>query len=634
MATAALTSQLTDVSLDPGSLTMVGTGNAPASETVIQLQGTNAGAMGHSGSVGPTNPTSIAQFRGAYTTVPSFSPTGQHLHFWVRDLYPVRAANLGGVSAYLGGGGALYYMTGLDKGYLGDWFHVVLNLDAGTRPAASIGTAPAGNITRVGYCGNISGTKNESFLQNCYVDAIRRGAAGSGVTLTGGTSGDRLTFKNCADADTAAYGLFRDRGGSFFIEGPVTFGGAASTTWLQESLQTLNFANLTVNNGTGGNTIVSAVASDYYRVTLADATTGVTNIDLTDVTFKGVSRLVPFQFTAGLGTNDAYASTSTTYLFGSTVTLGAGCTSNTDRFVECVTVIPGGITLTTPSFSNCDAVTLTATGDQISGGTTGLHNTATGSAFITTDSLTKISNHSFDNTGGVGHAIELTTPGTYTLTGCDFTGYGIDGSNDAAIYNNSGGAVTVNIGGGGSTPTIRNGAASTTVVNNSVTVKQTCKDVNGVVIASAQVLLQADTGGSLPSYAAVTITRTGTTATVTHPAHGVPNGSNVIIRGADQNEYRGSHTVTVADANSYTYTVTGSPATPATGTVTATAEILYGVTDAAGVIQDTGFNYLADQPVSGWARKASHTPRLKHSVIAGNITSTGYDQTLTVVPDQ
>ena len=474
MATATLTSQLTDLLLDPGSPTSIGTGNAQASETAIQLQGANCAAIGHSGSVGPTSPTAISQFRGCYVAHTTYTPTDMHVHIWMRDLYPIRDVNVGGISIYVfGSTEAIYYATGLDKGYGGGWFHYVLNLDAGDRPAASLGTAPTGVLGRIGMVGNISATKGEDFLQNAYFDAVRRGTGGQGNTFRGGTSGDRLSFTDIADADTASYGMFRNVGGAFFVEGPITIGVATQTTYLQEALQTINFTNFTVNNGSGGNTIVSAVASDYYRITFADGTTGVTNVDFSDVTFKGVSRATPFSFDCStLSTGDAYTSLRTTYLFGSTITLCALCTSTNDKFIECVTIIPGGITITEPSFSNCDAVTLTATNDLISGGLTSLHNTLTNVPFITTNDLNKIENHHFVNTGGVGHAIEITAIGTYDSDGNIFTGYAAQGgtAGDRAIYNNSGGLVTINVVNGGSTPTYRNGAGASTVINSNVAV--------------------------------------------------------------------------------------------------------------------------------------------------------------------
>ncbi len=70
---------------------------------------------------------------------------------------------------------------------------------------------------------------------------------------------------------------------------------------------------------------------------------------------------------------------------------------------------------------------------------------------------------------GGGHAITLTATGTYTLSDLTFTGYGANGTTDAAIYNNSGGAVTLNIA-GGSTPTIRNGASASTTIQSGATI--------------------------------------------------------------------------------------------------------------------------------------------------------------------
>ena len=64
-----------------------------------------------------------------------------------------------------------------------------------------------------------------------------------------------------------------------------------------------------------------------------------------------------------------------------------------------------------------------------------------------------------------GHAIEINTPGTYSFAGLGFSGFGADGSNTAAVYNASGGAVTINVSGGGDTPTVRNSAGSSTTIN-------------------------------------------------------------------------------------------------------------------------------------------------------------------------
>jgi len=65
------------------------------------------------------------------------------------------------------------------------------------------------------------------------------------------------------------------------------------------------------------------------------------------------------------------------------------------------------------------------------------------------------------------------------------------------------------------------------------------------------------------------LTRSTTTATATSTAHGYTTGNKVNIRGAAQSEYNGDFTITVVDADTFTYTVSGSPATPASGTILA-----------------------------------------------------------------
>ena len=72
------------------------------------------------------------------------------------------------------------------------------------------------------------------------------------------------------------------------------------------------------------------------------------------------------------------------------------------------------------------------------------------------------------NSDGTGHAIEITATGAYTFTELEFNGYAAQGgtATDRAIYNNSGGAVTITVV-DGATPSYRDGAsASTTIVAN------------------------------------------------------------------------------------------------------------------------------------------------------------------------
>jgi hypothetical protein len=65
------------------------------------------------------------------------------------------------------------------------------------------------------------------------------------------------------------------------------------------------------------------------------------------------------------------------------------------------------------------------------------------------------------------------------------------------------------------------------------------------------------------------IVRNGSTATVTLANHGFTTGQTICIRDAGQSEYNGLFVITVLDANHFRYTVTGTPVSPATGSITA-----------------------------------------------------------------
>lgn len=67
------------------------------------------------------------------------------------------------------------------------------------------------------------------------------------------------------------------------------------------------------------------------------------------------------------------------------------------------------------------------------------------------------------------------------------------------------------------------------------------------------------------------LTRSGSTATATTVRdHYYASGNIVIISGADQPEYNGSYVIVATGTNTFTYTITGTPVTPATGTIKAT----------------------------------------------------------------
>jgi len=114
---------------------------------------------------------------------------------------------------------------------------------------------------------------------------------------------------------------------------------------------------------------------------------------------------------------------------------------------------------------------------------------ARGTTACTTTNLGTISGTTFTSVG-TGHAITITTAGTYSFSANTFTGYASSSGStgNEAIYNNSGGAVTINIVGGGSVPSIRNGSGASTTVNNAATLTLT-----GLVSGSDIAILSAGT---------------------------------------------------------------------------------------------------------------------------------------------
>lgn len=80
-------------------------------------------------------------------------------------------------------------------------------------------------------------------------------------------------------------------------------------------------------------------------------------------------------------------------------------------------------------------------------------------------SNTDIESSAFELASGTnsGHAIKITDVGTHTFTNLTFNNFGSDGTNTAAIFNDSGGSVTI-INDSLITPTVRNGVGATTVI--------------------------------------------------------------------------------------------------------------------------------------------------------------------------
>jgi hypothetical protein len=116
--------------------------------------------------------------------------------------------------------------------------------------------------------------------------------------------------------------------------------------------------------------------------------------------------------------------------------------------------------------------------------------------------------------------------------------------------------------------------------------------------------------GQLRGATVSSLTRSGTTATVTTSTpHGFVTGQKVVISGATQTAYNNAFTVTVTGPTTFTFTVTGSPTTPATGTIRISAGDVTDLVALAGVERvnsNTDVEFIFTRPDGSQIRGADN----------------------------
>ena len=66
---------------------------------------------------------------------------------------------------------------------------------------------------------------------------------------------------------------------------------------------------------------------------------------------------------------------------------------------------------------------------------------------------------------------------------------------------------------------------------------------------------------------------------------------------------------------------------------TAAVEIFNNLTDTAGEVTDTGYNYSGSEPITGWVRKGTSAPYYETAPVSGTITDNGLDLTIQMNAD-
>lgn len=501
-----------------------------------------------------------------------------------------------------------YYVVGSDTYPIkGGW--LITPIDPNGTPSATPGTAPT--LTAIDYFGWACTFSASSKSENVAMDAIDYVANGAGLTLVGGdgvsadgTFGDFVTTDEGTSGNR--WGIVSTSEGVLFVTGVLTIGTATETDFADsgvvvvwpdaEFLNSTGFFGLDIGLQNASSVIDISGCSFISRGTSGGA----------------VDTRAVFEVT---GTSGALTLDACTFqnMYDFVLTSGAtvtGCSIETRAMTQGSADV-SGCTITTNSASSVACLT-----DPTFGTTTDLHDCE----FVF---------------GSGGHALELSTVGaSVTLTNITFTGYGATGTASSAIdVTAATGTTTINWS-GGTEPTYTTAGATVLVVNSVTVTVEVLAAAGGSAISSARVLLLADTGGPLPAGASVTITRSGSTASVAHTSHGLSNGDEVQIKGADQDEYNGIKTISNVTTNAYDFTVAGTPTTPATGTITATSVILNADSNGSGIVTDTGFPFSSDQPVTGRVRKGSASPYYKTTAVSGTITSGGFSSTVFMVSDE
>jgi hypothetical protein len=300
------------------------------------------------------------------------------------------------------------------------------------------------------------------------------------------------------------------------------------------------------------------------------------------------------------------------------------------------------------TWTSCAAVT--AAGADLSGSNILTPNVSANTSGliwnVNTDPTGLLDNMTFSKTSGTAHhAIEFGVDiptSAITLNGCNFgtdfsAGLDTTVGDETFHFKDTTGTITLNLVGCTGNKGYRSEGVIVTIVDDPVTTQFTVTDSETppVAISGARVFVETSDGtGPLPFEEAVTIVQTSGTATVTHTAHGIPDGTNVVIRGATQNGYNKVAAISVVNANSYTYSVDAATVSPATGSPIASGVIVHGTTNGSGIISDVRV-FSSSQPFKGTIRASSGSPYYQPATLTGTVSNTaGFAANIALLSDE
>jgi len=360
------------------------------------------------------------------------------------------------------------YVGGNDSwpsSFIGGWTMFIVDIETARADAITNGwtngTVPATSaIQCVGYAGETS-TMIRTADNTWWNGFWRLPANTPGIIVEEQNTGSvDWTFADIlSTAQTNFWGSFRSSdGGAYVCNVPIQIGNTTGslTHGFSDTNQTLLWET------------PEFFADGRYGISIVGAATSTTTVTL------GIKTGTGDDATGAQGVLIQSDATQNTRWFldasDANVTFNAyGCTFNHG---ETFTITGDAEVISTTMINSSSYVQSTSATD----GSIYLRNsvinaaTADGVAFVKTVDMTDIKYSLFEFSDG--HAIELTTPRTASQIslGNTFSGYGATGSpatnTDAAVYNNTAGAVTISVT-SGDAPSYRNGTSASTVVTAS-----------------------------------------------------------------------------------------------------------------------------------------------------------------------
>ena len=487
------------------------------------------------------------------------------------------------------GNNGTWYVAGSDT-HPGGWGYFVV--DPSTTPTSGSGTINVASIAKVGVqmktLSTSLGNNANAFWDICWY--------GTGLKITSGTT-DGATFEDFATADdTNFYGIIQKINGVYFVQGALEIGDTSTSIDFDDD----------------GSIVVwkdnEFLPDSLNKLIVNGYSAGTVNVNIKNGVLYGSGTVRPYIDLSDANIDDGNLS-GETFIHTNDISLTGMDTISGCSFDDCYQVTIGASpTLSGSTFRNC---------------------VDTGGALLWPSDDTNISDLTFINCdNGVEYASGSDSTPTFDNLSFD------DVSGNYDVNNSSGSAISITLSNGSNANSYT--GSTVTFISGVVTVGVTVQYVtDSSIIEGARVLVLVASGINYPYQDSVSLSRSGTTVTVTHTGHGLASNDYVEILGANESDYNGVHQITVINSGSYSYEITGTPTTPATGTIVATFAPIFGTTNSSGYISASK-SYTSNQPITGKVRYSTPPgPYYKSSPIAGTIDNTaGLQVTIQMIPDE